>query len=656
LLTLIAALCYLPLAGQLGFYNDDWYLLYAQSGDNQANMMQVFAGDRPARGVLVAWLFDVWGTNALLYSLSAFVLRTIGAVGVWWLLRRIWPEQAAATYLAALLFVVYPGFLDQPNAVDYQSHQIAFALEILSLVLSVQVVGVRARWLKVTLTIAASLLALVSFLLMEYYIGLEGLRLLLLWAVCAPVGEKPALKTRLQNTLAYFALPFLVSAGFFYWRTVLFQGERVATNIAAIAGDVAGSPALRILWMAIRLFQDVINVTLVAWAEPLYRLVFTLRLKHFLLAGGIGVAALGLAVLAGILVRPDLTGFKKPVRSSPPWQVILLGLLGVISALIPVVFGDRHILFDGFSRFTLTASVGLAFLLAGVLAAMNPRLRIGVAAALIGLAAMTHTANAIRHAENWQVVRNFWWQVSWRVPQIEPGTLLMAAYADQGIAEDYFVWGPANLIYAPDVDVRLPITLTLTAATLNQSDVLNAQRAANVEHTRRGFNSEMDYSTTLVLSLPTSNACVHVLDGRSPEISAQDRPEIMLLAEYSHIERIGLDGDSPVPPAGIFGQPPAQGWCYFYEKADLARQRGDWAEAARLGDEALAQDFRPYDWIEWMPFAQAYAYTGQYDKLHDIAAVLRTDLFYRHEACQLVSANGDHPEGHQQLVDELCNP
>ncbi|MFZ6026475.1 MAG: hypothetical protein ACOYYS_02055 [Chloroflexota bacterium] len=671
-LVLIAALCYLPLAHRFGFYNDDWYLLYAwdsvQGSQGAAGLAEVFAVDRPLRGLVVGGLFELFDVNPLLYSLSAFGLRVAGAYGVWWLLRRVTGRQLTA-YLAALLFVVYPGFLDQPNAIDYQSHQIAFALEIFSLVLSLRAVDVRSGWLKVASIVVASLLALFSFLLMEYYIGLEGLRFLLLLAVCSAAG-KPGWQPRLQRTLLYMALPLIVSLGFFYWRVFIFQGERLATDITAIAAGLAGSPALRGVWMLIRLFQDVFNVSFVAWAEPLYRLAFSLRLKHFLLAGGIGVAAAGLVLFLArfaFRVAENERGSDAQADSTKlaghlaPWPLTLLGVLAIVFALLPIHFGDRHVLFESFGRFTLTASVGLAFVLAGVLAALGPRLRTGLVVALVGLAVMAHSANAIRHAENWDVVRNFWWQVSWRAPQIEPGTLLIASYAGQGIAEDYFVWGPANLIYYPDLQSGLPVTLTLTAATLNQADVLNTLRGASEERIRRGMSGEKDFGSVLVLSLPAADSCVHVLDGNSPELSAQDRPEIMLLAGLSQIERIRLDDEPRLPPEAIFGQAPGVGWCYYYQKASLARQQGDWDEVVRLGDEALAQDLRPYDWIEWLPFAQAYAYTGRSQSLHDTAAVLRTDLFYRHEACRLARSDAygyaqAYPEGHEQLVEMLCRP
>lgn len=663
-LVLVAAISYLPLAHQLGFYNDDWYLLYAGQVRGAAGMMDIFAIDRPARGVLVGWLFDVFGTNAWLYSLSAFCLRAAGALGVWWLLSRVWPQQPVPAYLAALLFVVYPGFLDQPNAVDYQSHQVAFALEIFSLVLMVKAVDAHAVWLRWVFIFLASLSALLGFMLMEYYVGLLGLMFLVLYAVSG--DGHPGWPARLRHSLAYFSLPFMAGLGFFLWRVAFFSNERDATNITLMAENLAGSPILRGLWMGIRLLQDVLNVLLIAWAEPLYRLVFTLRLKNILLAGGMGFAAACLVWLLFFItgrLRVEPLEYKATSAQAQisPVRMMALGLLAVILALIPINFGSRNVSFQDFGRFTLTASLGAAFVSAGLLALISPRWRVWLASLLVALAVMVHTANAIRYTENWNLVRNFWWQVSWRIPQIQPGTLLIASYANQGIAEDYFVWGPANLIYYPGLAPQTPFVLPLTAATLDQSDMLNTLRGAWSRRDRRGIISERDYTQALVLSKPSVYACVHVLDGTSPELSAQDLPEILVLAKSSKINRILGEAEPSTPPEAIFGQPPAADWCYYYEKASLARQLGNWEEVSSLGDEALAQDFRPYDWIEWLPFAQGYAYTGQYPKMQDIAAILRTDLFYRQEACLLarMDANGygmKHPEGHQMLVDVLCQP
>jgi hypothetical protein len=59
------------------------------------------------------------------------------------------------------------------------------------------------------------------------------------------------------------------------------------------------------------------------------------------------------------------------------------------------------------------------------------------------------------------------------------------------------------------------------------------------------------------------------------------------------------------------GPEPAHDWCYFYLKADLARQQGDWAKVAELGDEAAAQGLVPDDGYEYLPFIEGYARQGR---------------------------------------------
>jgi hypothetical protein len=66
-------------------------------------------------------------------------------------------------------------------------------------------------------------------------------------------------------------------------------------------------------------------------------------------------------------------------------------------------------------------------------------------------------------------------------------------------------------------------------------------------------------------------------------------------------------GNTPAALPKLFGTEPPHNWCYFYEKADLARQEGDWAQVARLGDEAFAIPYLPNDPSEYLPFIEAYA-------------------------------------------------
>jgi hypothetical protein len=413
--------------------------------------------------------------------------------------------------------------------------------------------------------------------------------------------------------------------------------------------------------MGIYLFKDMLNAIIYAWTEPVYHYAFNIRLKFLLVE-------LGLALLAGVLTWFVLSSFKNGTQSNTSdtsskktaLEMVIIGLISVMIALVPILLGNRQIIFDSFSRFSLPASAGAVLVLTGGwLAIGKKRASIWIIVVLVSLATLAHVGNAYSYAENWKIVRNFWWQVSWRIPQIKPGTVLMADYAGKSIAEDYMVWGPANLIYYPKLDPKSTTLLKINGATLNTSDVVAAISQAFVARDRRSIISEADFANLLVLSMPIESSCVHVLDGENLELSDDSRSEIIAAAPHSHIDQVILADEMTTPPKEIFGNEPNHAWCYYYEKADLARQRGDWQEVVRLGNLAVENDLHPVDVIEWMPFIEAYAYSMQEEEVHHLGTIIRDNLFYRYQACKLVETDSRNmakqfPEGYQLLLQELC--
>ncbi len=106
-----------------------------------------------------------------------------------------------------------------------------------------------------------------------------------------------------------------------------------------------------------------------------------------------------------------------------------------------------------------------------------------------------------------------------------------------------------------------------------------------------------------------------------------------------------------------FGPALAQEWCYYYQKADLARQQGDWEGVARLGTEAQKLELHPNDQIEWMPFLQAYAFLGNKKQVNGLSTRVNTEPYYRQLACKNLTAMSDHgyplTPDMQSQVDEL---
>jgi hypothetical protein len=67
-------------------------------------------------------------------------------------------------------------------------------------------------------------------------------------------------------------------------------------------------------------------------------------------------------------------------------------------------------------------------------------------------------------------------------------------------------------------------------------------------------------------------------------------------------------------PKHIFGEPVTGSWCYYFEKADLARQYGAWAQVAEIGDSAFGLDDSPNHASERVPFIEGYAHIGSWKK------------------------------------------
>jgi hypothetical protein len=90
------------------------------------------------------------------------------------------------------------------------------------------------------------------------------------------------------------------------------------------------------------------------------------------------------------------------------------------------------------------------------------------------------------------------------------------------------------------------------------------------------------------------------------------------LVPMSDLSRI-LPAPAPVPPdTDIFGPEPAHAWCYFFQKADLARQVEDWDEVLDLYRQAQQLGFSPGYGAEYIPFIEAYAQTGDWQSAYDL--------------------------------------
>jgi hypothetical protein len=307
-----------------------------------------------------------------------------------------------------------------------------------------------------------------------------------------------------------------------------------------------------------------------------------------------------------------------------------------------------------------SAPGAIMMLVAGISLLRSRRVQLGAAGLLVLLSVMTHFGNALNHVYQADSLRDFWWQVSWRAPSIEVGTNLVASYSLMETPEEYVIWGPANLIYFPEKQDTLPIKIQLPASIPTGETIINIiGHGKGRDWDRRGNFIHEDFTAVLVLTQPATGSCVRILDGAMPELSPLDSYGTMLIASHSLIGNVNMAATAPTLPGDIFGPEPVHGWCYYYEKADLAGQMGDWASVIALGEEAAAKGLGPLDRVEWTPFLRAYVATRQMDKLGHYPGIMSEVAFIRNQTCQILkqTAAETHPDDLELLTfidDNYC--
>jgi len=557
LLVAVSAIAYLPFIGHFSYFNDDWYEMFATGTRGPMIFIDIFSVDRPARAFLMIPLYLLFGRNPFPYNVSAYLFRLFSGLSVLWSLRIVWPRQKRLATLAALFYLIYPGFLSQPNAIDFQSHIAGLCFATFSIALSLKSVTTKNLWRRVSLGGCSIFFGLAYLSQMEYYAGYEVVRFVLLF-ILAGQTEKTFLP-RLKRTVLWY-LPFIVvPLLFFTWRLFFFQDVRKQTDIGTQLGALITSPRHTILLWSTTLIQSTVDVMALAWLVPFYGAFSNLSAVDELIS-------LGVASLALLVAWISLRNIPSDSASEDGWirETLWAGLIIVVGGLIPIIVANRGVDFGDLSRYSVIGMFGAAMILVVSINRLKSfGFQLGIILLLIGLAVITHFSNGDSYSQYADSNNTFWWQVSWRIPQIKKGTTLVVHYPLGQAGEDYTIWSPANLIYYPDSQSQKFIQPAIYAALLNHDAVDKVLMRKGVEYdTRRGsIHTFRNYSNILLITQPTPASCVHVIDGNQPEISSYENERVMLMAPYSQIEDVTPAVQFKTPPQIPFGFEPMRNWC-----------------------------------------------------------------------------------------------
>jgi hypothetical protein len=660
----IGAIAYLFMAKRLGFYGDDWYLIFDGHTQGPSFFKNVYSSDRPARGLVMYLAYSLFGNRLIFYHISAFLFRFFASIALYWTLNEVWKGKNFTNFLIALFFMIFPGFLSQLQPVDYQSEILSLFLAMVSIALTVKAVQIRRYSFKKILLLLVSVVFGLFYLgLVEYFLGFEFLRfffiLCLVWQ-----DNFESVRQKIKELVVRWLPTSVIPLGILFWFLFVFKSERSATNLGDQAGKFFASPILTGTHWILDGLYSFFNILISTWVIPFYRnvLIADIRLKDIGYVVVLGVIACLIFFLGVLASKRNLF----PEQSDPKWayQAIWGGLLSIAFGILPIIVANRTVTVENdMTRYTLTGAIGsIMVLITGIRLIRHRKLQIGVLTVLLFVIMATHIGNALNYVNQAENFRNFWWQVAWRVPQIKRGSTLIAAYSVFAAPEDYDIWAPANIIYYPEKSDSIPVPIQISAAlAYNTTSNLVLGNDNPSYRNEREILVKYNWDSLLVITQPTANNCVRILDNTMPELSPDDNETVKLVGPFSKVEQVLVDSEPANPLVEIFGPEPAHTWCYYYEKITLARQNKDWQSMENLANEALSKGLRPSDRIEYIPFLQAIVASGEIDKLKPYPILMNQFPLIRIQNCAIltqtaVETRPDDNEIQSYIKKNFCPP
>ncbi|HLO16597.1 MAG TPA: hypothetical protein VK206_17320 [Anaerolineales bacterium] len=658
LILLTTAITYGVSIPKLGYYHDDWFVLWSGQARGAQSIISLFSTDRPFMGVVYSFVYRLLGDTVINWHLYALLWRFIGGLAFFWILRLIWPDQRYMTTLMAVLFIVYPGFLSQPNANTKQNHLYGFGTALLSIALMLQALKTNKQGWKIFCSIFSFMLTANYLFIYEYMIGFEGTRLILLGYTLFQEGFKD-FRSLASETLKRIWPYWVVTAGFLYWRVFIFEGSRNATDVSGLAGSYLSNFRYMVIRLIVETAKDFLDTSIFAWFVQPYQLFSTASYSN------LGYALLFAAIAAALVLLYTLL-FKKwwgaDYNEADTTRLIKdfiwIGAFVTLCAVLPVILSGRQVeLYDTYKSYGLHPIAGVALFVASILLMFQPNFRSLIPIALVIISVSTQILNADTWKPFWEFQRQMWWQLTWRAPDIRDDTLVMT-YSTDGYnpEQDYEIWGPLNLVYRP----RPAKAPAIQAEVLNSTTAYDVLKKDVLSNYVRDISLHRDFNNLLLMSMSPLSSCLHVIDGRLPVYSATESDLVRQVGSYSHIDRIIPTGTAPVPPAPIFGSEPPHGWCYYYQKASLARQTGNWEEISRLYEQIRQLNLETNDKSELIPFFEALVNLGRIDDARTLYnKQIKGNPEVRLSLCNFLANDPGYPPDfgydYQTIHEMLCN-
>ena len=441
-LFLLTLLTYGLMLPWIGFYWDDWPFAWIEKFLGPAEFIPAFAPFRPFLGPIFFGTTSLLPPNPLVWQALALVMRFALAWAAWWTFKTIWPNARWQTLTAALFFLVFPGYSQHWVAYTHINQEwIPFLFYLLSFGFTAKALREPDKFNRYT---ALALIFMVPGVFpTEYFATQEPLRFLFIYTLIAEQWSLKDVLPTFKRTLKLWLPYIFIWLGNAAWLVYYYRFGAYASYSVSNAGKA--SPVDFILAMGDALWK----AGLYSWAQILVLAARSLRNPSTLLT--LGMIVVSFALVAFYLRKLELPGEGN--SRSWAWQAVIFGLIGILIGRIPSWAAGLPLTLQSIDdRFMVSMMIGGSLFIAGLLELVfgKSRLKVYIVALVIalGIGQQFYTANDFRR--DWARQQEIFWQMAWRMPGLEPGTVILTHELPLSYETDMGLTAPLNWMYAPD--------------------------------------------------------------------------------------------------------------------------------------------------------------------------------------------------------------
>lgn len=618
-LLFIGIIAYGLMIPRLGFYWDDWEGVYFYKLHDTAISFHYYP-ERPLSVLIYLVLFPFIKMTPVVMQLILLILRWGGVLFIFYTLNLVWPEHTWLNrWIGALLFV-FPGFFDQQVSVAFSQHFATFLLFSCSLFLTALAIrNHKYFWLWMPLSVV---LGITQIFMMEYFVGLEIIRPIIIWFMLQ--SQRKEKRGVFSKTLLYW-LPFLISLGVYIWWRFFYLSTTLTAEdpySLVLLKTILSSPVDGLITLIGRIYQDVRYLLFSVWPNAFFNPDNNdLHAKMIWFSWLLGITV---AILFYLSTRKTSREQESAPANSFIWPIII-GIVALLAGGIPVWLLGRQISIGKWSdRFALAPMVGAVIIVVYLVAWLfrTHKQKQWFLTLLLGFSISAQIWNGNTYRLDWALQKNIYWQLAWRVPALKPGTAVIGkgTFTDKSSYYDgvYII----NILFDTQIITNARYSYFDVIHLADDSYVPNVSLSTNM----RGGQFSGNTSQAIGMYFNLSGGCVRILDNVykddpnfTDDINSKDR--LNKLITISNVNQIVADANPRTPDPAIFGMEPSHSWCYYFEKADLARQIKDWHTVLQLGSEAESKGFKPVMGAEYIPFIEAYAQIGEWSKAYNLSLV-----------------------------------